>query len=171
MISAVGGYSSANVFGKGDVPTFQGPLYGGEIEYVIGSTGLAVAPFAMLRFVDNENSFSDGGQTESLRGNYQGVGIKAYSNSMYLRLGLGQGKLKNKTTQAPLIDKELEGDFFELGGGLGWPITSLMSLTLGIDITHFKFDKAKNNLQDRLDYTGYSAVLGITFLVPSSSRK
>jgi len=171
LVSVFGGYSYANFFGQNQVPTFTGMSYGGDLEYSVGTEGLSLAPFFAARVIDLKNSKAGSGVGESLSGNYYGVGLKIYSNSVYLLAGFGTGTLEDKVTGTTNESYTLKSSYVELGGGLFYRISKYTRITAGLDVAHFRFDTSDNPVTSRTDYIGYNLKLGLAFTLPSSGSK
>lgn len=169
QISPLFRYSQASIFGEGSVPAYRGMGYGVELDYTVGTQELSMGPYFSYVMNNLKNTASNGVQTENLEGNTGTVGLKIYTSFTYLKIGLGQTKIKDKATGTVNNTKQYKSNGLELGGGINFVFSDAISAGLGLDFSYYKIDASANNISNRLDYLGYGIGMSIRFAIPSIS--
>ncbi len=161
------GYTYANIYGQGTVPTYKGLTYGAEITYLVGTPAFSMAPFFAYKSLSLENTSNSSLQKESLSGSQLNYGVMAVSHSMYLKASYSQLRIKDEVRGQINNSKNLKSDGVELGAGVTYKFTPMIWSSLGLDLNTFKFDPAKNPITDRLDYVSYTLMFSINIGIPS----
>ena len=171
QISPLFRYSQASIFGEGSVPAYRGMGYGAELDYTVGTQELSMGPYFSYVMNTLKNTASNGVQSETLEGSTGTLGLKVYTSFTYLKIGLGQTKIKDKATGTVNNTKQYKSNGLELGGGINFVFSDTVSAVLGLDFSYYKIDASANNISNRLDYLGYGIGMSVRFSIPSISPK
>jgi hypothetical protein len=171
QVNPFAGYTYANIYGQGTVPSYKGYGFGGEVAYLMGTTAFSIAPFISYRYLSLENTANNEDQTETLAGTQMNYGLFAISDSMYLKASLAQLNLRDTASGEIENTKDLKSSGFEVGAGLTLKFSSMVWSSLGLDIATFKFDPEDNPISERLDYLSCTLVFTLNIGIPSGPSK
>ncbi len=160
------GYSQANIYGSGQVPTYTGATYGAEIAYLIGTPIFTLAPFLSYRVVGLDNTANSATSSSSIEGSLLTYGLMLVTQRVYLRAGFVKPSLEEKVTGNAIATFQANQEGLELGAGLTYPLSDYIWANLGLDINHIKAD-APLPSDPRLDFLSYTLVFKVSIALPS----
>jgi hypothetical protein len=161
------GYTQAIIFGQGSVPGYAGLVNGVGLEYLLGTPSFSVAPFIEYKTLDLNNTGNTATQREVMNGTISAYGLKAISQTMFLKVAAIQVRVTDAASGTVNNSKEFAGQGLELGAGLTYKLTPYISTNIGLELNYFKIDPATNPISSRLDYTSYTFFWSLRLGLPS----
>jgi|GEM_PF-5391825 len=171
VVGARAGYSIGNLFGGATVPTFQGPMYSGSAEYIIGRRRFSVAPFFEYRWMKLQNSANTLTETDTWKQSFMGGGLRVYSYGAFLKIGYGKSDVTETIVEGVTVVRSATPSSILTGGGMSWVAARNLRIELGLDLMHTKIATADGTFPNRHDLFNYAAHLGFKFVIDSGYSK
>lgn len=173
MIFGLMGHYQRTVFSStNSSPIYTGPLYSAKFEYQLGDSGFSIGPIVTYKIGTQDNTANSSSQTEKLSHKVMTLGAQAYVDNLYFRLALAKYDLNSKASGSINNELALIGTGLEAHAGVAITLGTSFFIQLGADLGYVQYQPdGSNGISSTITHLNYGATLGVSFVIPSSSRR